>query len=303
MKTIITGASGQYGSSAVGKLLDIMPAEDLILITRSPSKLQHFAERGAQVRYGDFDDPLSLLQAFQGGEKMLLISGTRVGARVVQHKAAIDAAAQAGIRHIAYTSIVGIAPGNPAIVIADHYSTEEMMKASGVAWTALRDQHYTDAMVVNMGPNFIGSGTWLSSTNGGKEAPVWREDCVDCAVSVLTGEGHENRVYNITGPELLDFRQFAALFTELTGRKVDYVETDDEGMYAMFDAMGVPREPVDDQSVKGITWNSDDMVTFERAIREGYFEVISDDVEMLTGRKPRSVRQMITDNLDLLRNA
>jgi NAD(P)H dehydrogenase (quinone) len=303
MKTIITGASGQYGSSAVSKLLDFMPAEDLILITRSPSKLQHLAERGVQVRYGDFDDPQSLLPAFQGGEKMLLISGTRVGARVVQHKAAIDAAAQAGIRHIAYTSVVGAVPGNPAIVIADHYPTEEMLKASGMAWTALRDQHYADAMVVNMGPNFISSGTWLSSTNGGREAPVWREDCVDCAVAVLTGEGHENRVYNITGPELLDFRQFAALLTEITGRKIDYVETDDDGMYAMFDAMGIPREPVDDQSIKGITWNSDDMVTFERAIREGFFEVISDDVEMLTGHKPRSVRQMITENLDLLRNA
>lgn len=303
MKTIITGASGQYGLSAVEKLLPRIPAEDLILITRRPEKLAKFAEIGANVRYGDFDDPASLLDAFRGGEKMLLISGTRVGYRVVQHKAAIDAAASVGVRHIAYTSVVGVSPENPAIVIKDHGPTEEMMRKSGMAWTALRDQHYADAMILNMGPNIMQSGMWLSSTKGGKEALVWRDDCVNCAVAVLTSVGHENRIYNITGPELLDFPTVARMMAEVSGRTVDYVETDDDGMYAMFDGMGIPREPVDDQSVKGITWNSDDMVTFERAIREGYFEVLSDDVELLTGAKPRSVRQMILDNSDMLKNA
>ena len=303
MKTIITGASGQYGRLAVSKLLEKMPAEDLILITRRPEKLADLADNGAHVRYGDFDDPDSLPKAFAGGEKMLLISGTRVGYRVIQHKAAIDAAAAAGVKHIAYTSVVGISPDNPALIIKDHGPTEEMMRTSGMAWTALRDQHYADAMIVNMGPNFVQSGVWLSSTAGGREAPVWREDCVNSAVSVLTSEGHENKIYNITGPELLNFRQFAAMMSELSGRRIDYVDTDDEGMYAMFDAMGIPREPVDDLSIKGISWNSDDMVTFERAVREGFLEVISDDVELLTGARPRSVRQMIIENLDLLKNA
>lgn len=303
MKIIITGASGQYGRLAVNKLLQRVPAEDLVLITRRPEKLAEFADLGADVRRGDFDAPDSLLDAFRGGDRMLLISGTRVGARVIQHKAAIDAAAEVGVKHISYTSVVGIAPNNPAIVVRDHGPTEEMMRQSGMAWTALRDQHYADAMVVNMGPNFIRSGTWLSSTDGGREAPVWREDCVNCAVEVLTGEGHENRIYNITGPELLDFRRFAALISDMSGRHIEYVETNDEGMYAMFDAMGIPREPVDDQSVKGITWNSDDMVTFEASIREGFFEILSDDVERLTGQKARSVRQMIAENIDMLRNA
>lgn len=93
------------------------------------------------------------------------------------------------------------------------------------------------------------------------------------------------------------------MITEITGRPVDYVETDDEGMYAMFDAMGIPRHPVDDQTVSGVPWNSDDMVSFERSIREGYFEVISDDVERLTGRKARTVRAMIEANVDMLRAA
>lgn len=303
MKIALTGASGQYGRAAVARLLERVPAEDLILMTRRPEKLAEFAALGADVRRGDFDDPASLTPAFRGADRLLLISGTRVGKRVAQHKAAIDAAAEAGVRQIAYTSVVGISPDNPAIVVRDHGPTEELMRASGMAWTALRDQHYADAMIVNMGPNLVRSGVWLSSTKGGREALVWRDDCVDCAVEVLTGQGHENRIYNITGPELLNFPEIAAMITEITGRRVDYVETDDDGMYALFDSMGIPREPVDDQAVAGITWNSDDMVTFERAIREGYFNVISDDVERLTGRKPRTVRRMIEENAEMLRNA
>jgi NAD(P)H dehydrogenase (quinone) len=301
MKIVVTGASGQYGRSAVSKLLQRVPAEDLILISRTPEKLAEFSQLGAEVREGDFDKPEGLVPAFQGGERMLLISGTRVGKRVGQHRAAIEAAAAAGVRHIAYTSFVGIVPGNPAIVVRDHGPTEEIMRASGMAWTALRDQHYADAMVLAMGPNIIRSGQWLSSSGGGREALVWREDCVDCAVEVLTGAGHENRIYNITGPELLSFPDVARMLAEVSGRPVNYVETDDAGMYAMFDAMGVPREPVDNQSVSGVPWNSDDMVSFEAAIRGGFFEVISDDVERLTGRKPRSVRQMIDDNAAVLR--
>jgi len=303
MKIVITGASGQYGSTAVERLLKRVPAEDLILITRRPERLAALTALGVDVRYGDYDDAASLVDAFRGGDRLMLISGTRVGKRIPQHKAAIDAAVACGLRHVVYTSFVGIRPGNPSEAVADHAATEEMIRASGLAWTMLRDAHYADAMIRDMGPNFIRSGQWLSSTAGGREALVWRDDCIDSAVAVLTGEGDENQVYNITGPELLSFAEIAAMLTELTGRAVRYSETDPEGMYALFDAMGIPREPVDNQSVAGISWNSNDMVTFEAAIREGYFAVISDDVERLTGRKARSVRQMIEDNLEMLRSA
>lgn len=303
MKVIISGASGQFGRSAVEKLLARMPPTDLILVSRTPDKLADFAARGADVRFGDFDQPDTLVDAFRGGDRLLLISGTRVGKRIPQHKAAIEAAVKAGVAHIVYTSFVGITPENPSVAVVDHRATEEMLRNSGLTWTALRDQHYADAMVINMGQNIVRAGRWLSSTQGGKEALVWREDCVECAVAVLAGEGHENRIYNITGPELLSFRDIARMITEVSGRPIDFVDTDDEGMYAMFDAMGVPREPVDRLSVSGIDWNSDDMVSFEAAIRDGHFAVISNDVETLTGRKPRSVRQMIEDNADLLRTA
>ncbi len=300
-KIVITGASGLYGRSATDKLIARGRASDLILITRTPHKLADRVGQGCEVRYGDFDLPETLASAVQGAEKMLLISGTRVGARVVQHKAAIDAAAAAGVKHVAYTSFVDISPENPAIVAVDHRETEALIKASSMAWTMLRDAHYADAMILNAGPGFVASGMWLTSTAGGREAMVWRDDCVESAVAVLTGQGHENKVYRITGPNRENFAEVAVMLSEITGRKVTLAETDDAGMYAMFDAMGIPREPVDDQTVAGIPWNSDDMVSFERSIREGWLDVCTDDVELLTGRKPRSVRQLIEKNVGLLR--
>lgn len=300
-RIVITGASGQYGRLATDKLIALGRASDLILITRSPDKLADRTAQGCDVRFGDFDRPESLATAVQGAGKMLLISGTRVGARVVQHKAAIDAAVAAGVGHIAYTSFVDIDEANPAIVTVDHRDTERLIEASGMAWTMLRDAHYADAMILNAAPGFIASGAWLTSTNGAREAMVWREDCVDSAVAVLTTPGHENKVYRITGPNRENFAEVAAMLNDILGCSIELVETDDDGMYAMFDAMGIPREPVDDQSVAGLPWNSDDMVSFERAIREGFLDICTDDVERLTGRKPRSVRQLIEENADMLR--
>ena len=300
-KIVITGASGQYGRMATDKLIAKGLSRDLILITRTPGKLEHRKQQGCDVRYGDFDKPDTLADAVLGAETMLLISGTRVGARIPQHKAAIDAAAKSGVRHIIYTSFVNVEESNPAIVAIDHRETENLIKKSGCAWTFLRDAHYADAMILNAGPGFIASGVWKTSTNGGREAMVWREDCVNCAVAVLTQGGHENKAYPITGPNSENFEQVAAMLSDIAEKDISLIETSDEGMYAHFDALGIPRNPVDDQSVAGIPWNSDDMVSFERAIREGALDIRTDDVEKLTGRKARSVRELIDMNADFLR--
>lgn len=301
---VITGASGQYGRGVTDRLVAQGCAGDLILITRDPGKLADRAAQGCAVRYGDYDKPDTLAAALAGAERMLLISGTRVGARVKQHKAAIDAAVAAGARHVAYTSFIGIDdPANPAEVRHDHIGTERLIKASGIGWTMLRDAHYADAMIVMAGPGVMASGQWISNAGSGREAMVWRDDCIDSAVAVLTGEGHEGQTYDITGPELQTFAEVTAIMGDVTGVPLDYVPVSDEAQYAMFDAMGIPRRPVDDQAVGGIPWNSDDMVTFGQAIREGFLEIHSDDVEKLTGRPARSVRALIEANADMLRAA
>ena len=301
-RIVITGASGHYGRLTTDKLIAKGRATDLILITRTPDKLADRTAQGCTVRYRDFDKAATLAESVKAAETMLLISGTRVGARVVQHKAAIDAAAANGVKHIVYTSFVNVEEANPAIVTIDHRETEALIKASGMAWTMLRDAHYADAMILNAGPGFIASGIWQTSTAGGRGELGWGGAFVDGPGAVLTTPGHENKAYPITGPNSETFSEVVAMMNAILGSSIRLVETDDDGMYAMFDAMGIPREPVDDQSVGGIPWNSDDMVSFERAIREGHLDVCTDDVARLTGRKARSVRDLIEAHAEMLRS-
>ncbi|MDE2339853.1 MAG: NAD(P)H-binding protein, partial [Alphaproteobacteria bacterium] len=224
MSILITGASGQYGRAATDGLIARGMAHDLILMTRTPEKLVGRTRQGCTVRYGDYDHPESLFAAAQGAEKMLLISGTRVGARVAQHKAATDAAASAGVKHIVYTSFIGIDdPANPAEVRHDHFETERLIKASGLAWTLLRDAHYADSMILMAGPGTMAARKLFSNAGDGREAMVWRDDCAACAVAVLSGRGHESQTYRITGPDLQSFAEVAALMAQITGHKIDYV--------------------------------------------------------------------------------
>lgn len=300
----ITGASGQYGRIATQGLIDRGRAGDLILMSRSPDKLADMAAQGCEVRFGDYDRPASMVAALSGADRLLLISGTRVGARVAQHQAAVDAARAAGVGHVVYTSFIGIDdPANPAEVRHDHIETERLIRASGLDFTFLRDAHYADAMILMAGPGVMASRQWISNAGRGKEAMVWREDCALCAVTVLAGEGHAGQTYDVTGPQLQDFAEVTALMAKVTGVPLEYVPVSDEQQYALFDAMGIPRRPVDDQYVSGIPWNSDDMVTFGQAIRKGFLSIRSGDVQRLLGRPARSVRQMIEENAAMLRGA
>jgi NAD(P)H dehydrogenase (quinone) len=303
-KIAITGASGQFGREATRLLIEGGVSPDrLILVTRSPDKLADRAAQGADVRKGDFDDADGLVEALAGAERMLMISGTRVGFREPQHRAAIEAAKSAGVRHVVYTSFIGAVESNPSLAVKDHVITERMLRDSGLAWTVLRDAQYGEAVVEAMAPLMIASGEMTSLAGAGHMAFVCRDDCVAAAVAVLQGEGHENQVYQLTGPELVSYREVAALVSELTARPIRFTPTDEAGLYAMFDALGIPRQPVDDLSVNNFPWNSDDMVSFEIAVRDGHFAVISDDFERLTGRPPKSLRALIEQHLDTIRTA
>ena len=304
MRIAITGASGHYGRIVVEALIAAGRAADLILISRDPAKLADYAAQGCTVRQGNYDQPETMAPAMAGADRMLLISGTRVGARVVQHQAAVNGAVAAGVRHVIYTSFIGIDdPANPAEVRHDHIETERLIKASGLQWTMLRDAHYADAMIVMAGPGVMAAREWISNAGNGVEAMVWREDCALCAAAVLTGNGHEGKTYDITGPDMQSFADVTAIMAEVTGVPLTYRAIDDAAQYAMFDAMGIPRRPVDDHEVGGIPWNSDDMVTFGQAIREGFLAVISSDVQHLLGRPARSVRAMIEAHSQMLRAA
>jgi len=304
MKTIITGASGSFGRQITQILLEKMPASDLILVTRNPGALAETATRGAQVRPGDFDKPDTLQQAFAGGEQMLLISTLAVGRRrQKQHQAAIEAAVKAGVKHISYTSSAGIHPRHPSLAAADHYFTEEFLRRCGAAFTFLRDSQYAEVVTNMIAPIAVRTGKWIMSTGEGCMAFVSKKDCIASAAAVLTSPGHEGAIYEITGPELYTFRQAAAIASELTGRPIEYVNVSEEERLAIFDAAGVPRAYVDGMMNDDGTgvWGSEEMVSYERAIREGYFGICSCHVQLLTGCPARSLRDVFVANIDALK--
>ena len=292
-KIIVSGASGQFGQAAASMLLDQVPAEDLILLSRSTEKLADFAAKGAHVRAADFDSPDGLEEAMAGGEKLLLISTTMVGQRPRQHGNAIDAAVAAGVKHIVYTSVLdGGNPDHPAVEQHDHYATEQLLRNSGVDWTILYNSQYSEAIATAMAIPALVAGSKPDNCGDGRIAFVSRDDCVAVAVGVLTQEGHANRTYDVTGPELTTVPEAMALVSEMAGKPIEVVAVDDEGMYRYFDSIGAVRTSDQLTPDTPIPWASEGMVTFGQAIREGYFDVLSDTVERITGRKPRTLRSV-----------
>ena len=292
-KIIVTGASGQFGNAAAKLLLEQVAAEDLVLLSRTPEKLAEFAAQGAQVRHADFDDPASLRAAMAGGERMLLNSTVRVGSRVEQHTAAVEAAVANGVKHVVYTSLLGVrTPGNPSVEGYDHIATERMIEASGLAWTHLRDSLYAEAVATAMAIPALQAGHKPENAGDGRVPIVSRDDCVATAVGVLTQDGHVNKAYDVTGPELWALPDAMALVSQMAGKPIEIELVDDEGMYAYFDSLGVPRKASDVIPDGPIPWASEGMVTFGQSIREGFMDVESDDVERITGRPPRTLRSV-----------
>jgi NAD(P)H dehydrogenase (quinone) len=293
-KIIVTGASGQFGHAAAKRLLERVPAEDLILLSRTTGKLAEFADAGASVRQADFDDPASLGPAMEGGERMLLISTVRVGSRVEQHTAAVEAARAKGVKHVVYTSLLGVrTPGNPSVEGYDHIATERMIETSGLAWTFLRNSLYAEAVATAMAIPALQAGHKPENAGDGRVPIVSRDDCVATAVGVLTQDGHADKAYDVTGPELWTLPDAMAEVSRMAGKPIAIERVDDEGMFAYFDSLGVPRRASDVVPDGPIPWASEGMVTFGQSIREGFMDVESDDVERITGRRPRTLRSVL----------
>jgi NAD(P)H dehydrogenase (quinone) len=223
-RIIVSGASGQLGNLTVQALLARgVAARNLILVSRTPETLAEFAKLGAVTRFGDFATPESLPAAYAGGTRMLLISiGGGAGPRVAAHTRAIDAAIAAGVKHIAYTSYLGISGGERTGLAADHYQTEEILKQRRVAWTMLRNSIYADGLV-EQAAQLVAAGRAVVPPAESKIGYVTREDCAAAAAAVLSPPGHENKVYDITGPGLVGQRELAETAAAVTGRKIELV--------------------------------------------------------------------------------
>jgi NAD(P)H dehydrogenase (quinone) len=267
----------------VQELLEGLSPAEVVLVSRRPEDLRDLADRGLAVRRGDFNDPASLVEAFAGAERVLVISCglDNLGGRVNQHRAAIDAAAAAGARHVVYTSISNPVEGNPQRIVSDeNRATEELLRSSGLAWTILRNGTYAEVQVPP-GSLAVAHGKMYTNAGDGRMAPVSRRDCAAAAAAVLTGDGHEGKTYDIAGPDRLSQSDLAALLSEVAGRTVKVHNVNDRILGWGLTKAGFPK-PV-----------AREIVDFGKAIREGYYDVAESDVEQLTGRAPRQLRDVL----------
>ena len=280
MTIAITGASGQLGRLVADQLLSAVDPAEVVLLTRDPAKLADLAERGADVRAADFGAPDDLVVALAGVDRMLLISTDVVGARLEGHRAAIDAAVKAGVRHVAYTSVPEPTPDNPAGVVPDHAATEDALRESGLDWTMLRNNLYAE-MQVDTVEQAAASGQLFTNIGDGGAAYVTRADCAAVAVGVLTGEGHEGQAYDVTGPVAVTAEDLAELATQVAGTPVEVVNVDDDAYASGLVAAGVPEAfaPL--------------LVSFGTATRLGKLATVTDVVERIGGRTPTSLADLV----------
>ena len=280
MTIAITGASGHLGRATAELVMQALDPRQVVLATRHPDVLGDLAARGAEIRRVDFNHPSTLDGAFTGVDRLLLISTDAVGSRLDPQRAAIAAAGKAGVGHIVYTSVPEPVPGNPARVVADHAGTEEALRASDKRWTMLRNNLYAHMQVPGI-EHAVASGRLVTNGGDGGTAYVTREDCAAAAAAVLIQDGHEGKVYDITGPQALTGADLAALASEFGGCDVEFVDVDDQAFATGLRTAGLPPEVAE-------------LVTsFGTSTRNGYLANVSTAVADLTGREPAALADVL----------
>lgn len=298
-KIIMTGVDGNFGGTAARRIMKKVAKDQLIFTTPNQEVIKQYQELGIDTRYADIFNKETLLKAFAGGDVLLLISMPFVGdRRRAAHKTAIDAAVEVGVKKIIYTSIVGA--GEEACntyEVSDHKVTEAYLKSLDIDTIILRDSQYAEAMVSAFEQTAEQDGVLKNNMGNGHMAFIARDDCAEAAACVAAGAGENNKIYDISGPEAITIAEFCKIGSEVTGKKVSYIEISDDEMYAFFDAIGVPRSTEGEwaESAKSFPFCSDGMVTFGRALRLEQMNACSNDFELLTGRKPLSVREIFQD--------
>lgn len=278
---LVTGAAGQLGQRVLHHLTEtygVAPAS-IVAASRDPQKLAAFAAKGIATRKVDFDDAAGMAEAFAGVDRLLLISTDELatpGKRLVQHKAAIEAAVRAGVKHIAYTSMPS--PDDSLVSFAgDHAGTEQAIKASGLAYTILRDAWYHDNYLHSM-PHNLQVGTWYSASGDGRVATISRDDCARAIAAALASGKTESATYTLTGATSLTDKEIAAIAADVTGKPLAVVTVTDEQLHQGLTGAGLPE------------FVANMLVSADANTRAGKFDIVTDDFKRLTGGEPQSLR-------------
>ncbi|WP_432512057.1 NAD(P)H-binding protein [Kineococcus sp. SYSU DK001] len=272
----VTAASGHLGRLAVEALL-ARGERDLVAVVRTPAKVADLAARGVEVRTADYDDRAALTAALQGVDRVLFISGDAPGARLAQHANVVEAAKAAGVSRIAYTGLLRAdVSGSP--LAPDHKATEELLAASGVPSTVLRNSWYLENHASQLG-QYLATGEVLGSTHGGRVSAASRADFAEAAVAALTAESPEP-VYELAGVSF-DLAELAATVTEVTGTTVTHRDVTTEEHVAALRGAGL------DEGTAGF------VAALDASIAAGDLFTERDDLVRLIGRPATTLAEAV----------
>jgi len=281
MSIVVTGATGHLGRLVIDGLLEKVPADRITAVVRDADKAAGLAARGITLKVADYSRPETLRGAFAAGDKVLLISGSEIGQRVPQHQAVIDAAKEAGVALLAYTSILG-GPAADFTLADEHRATEQAITESGLPYALLRNGWYNENYTERLAP-VLEHGAVVAAAGEGRVASASRADYAAAAVAVLTGEGHENTAYELSGDTAWSFAEYAAEIARQTGKEIAYRAVSTEEVRGILTGAGLP-EPL-----------AAILADVDAAIERGRLAATPGDLSRLTGRPTTP----ITDSLAL----
>lgn len=288
MKMLVTGATGKLGSKIVEALLKTVPAEQLAVSVRNPEKAEGLQNSGVEVRQGDFDKPETLDSAFAGIDRILIISADGDNeTRIRQHANAVAAAERAGVKFIAYTSIVNAMESNN-LFAPTHQATEKAILKTGIPYAFLRNNWYLENEIPSI-QGVLAGAPWVTSAGNGKVGWALQQDYAEAAAAVLSGNGHENMIYELSG-KLLTQEELVSALANVLGKEVPVKQVDDAAYADIMKGAGVPEFllPL--------------LVDIQKSIREDTLAIESNDFEKLLGRPVTSIKEGLTQIVNGLSN-
>ncbi|MEH6854498.1 SDR family oxidoreductase [Priestia megaterium] len=280
MKMLVTGATGKLGTKVVDTLLKTVPANQLAVSVRNPENAEGLRVQGVDVRQGDFDRPETLDAAFKGIDRLLLISADGDNeTRIRQHTNAVAAAERAGVKFIAYTSIVN-AQESKNFLAPTHQATEEAILKTGISYSFLRNNWYLENEISSI-QGVLAGAPWVTSARNGKVGWALQQDYAEAAATVLSGNGHENTIYELSG-KLLSQDELASALSSVLRKEVSVQLVDDATYADIMKGAGVPDFLIPM------------LVDIQKGIREGTLEIESNDFEKLLGRPATPINEGLT---------
>lgn len=279
MKIAITGATGQLGQLVIEALLKQTDASNIVALVRHQNKAQHLTAQGIETRHFDYDQPQSLAPALDGVDKLLLISANEVGRRTPQHQAVIEAAQKAGVKYIAYTSLYN-ADKSALGLAQEHRETEALIKESGLSYTFLRNNWYSENYLAGLAHN-IETGVLYGAAADGKISSASRQDYAEAAAKVLSTHGHDNKTYELAGSNSFTLNDLAGFISEASAKTVKYQNLSAEDYTQGLSQAGLP------EGLINVIVDAD-IHTIQGAMFSD-----SKDLEHLIGRKTTSIQDSI----------